>query len=112
MNIPVEAGQRGAAYEVLSPWADVDPNTAPLRGITPGPKDLAGRKIGLFSNGKPAAALTLRAVESQLKKKLPSVETTWYKYSKINTPEILTEGKEKFEAWVKGVDAVVLSAAD
>ena len=110
MNIPVEAGQRGAAYQVLSPWADTDP--VPLRGITPRLKDLGGRKIGLFSNGKRAAALTLTAVETRLKEQVPSVETSWYTSTKINTPEILTEGKARFEVWVRGVDAVVLSVAD
>lgn len=110
MNIPVEAGQRGASYDVLSPWADTDP--VPLRGITPRPKDLSGRKIGLFSNGKRAAALTLAALESRLQEKVPSVETSWYTSTRVNTPEILTEGKARFEAWVGGLDAVVLSVGD
>jgi hypothetical protein len=30
----------------------------------------------------------------------------------MNSPEALTEGKARFGAWVKGVDAVVLSVAD
>ncbi len=106
----VETSRGGVSFEVLSPWADVDP--VPLRGITPRPKDLAGKKIGLFSNGKRAAALTLTAFEARLKEKVPSVETFWYTSTKVNTPEILTEGKARFEAWVKGVDAVVLSVAD
>ena len=106
----VQTSGAGASFEVLSPWADVDP--VALRGITPRPKDLAGRKIGLFSNGKRAAALTLTAFEARLKEKLPSAETSWYTSTKVNTPEILTEGKARFEAWVTGVDAVVLSVAD
>lgn len=106
----VETSRAGASYEVLSPWADVDP--VALRGITPRPKDLAGKKIGLFSNGKRAAALTLTAFETRLKEKVPSAETSWYTSTKVNTPEILTEGKARFEAWVKSVDAVVLSVAD
>ena len=110
MNIGVEISQRGAGYEVLSPWADVDP--VPLRGIAPRPADLAGRKIGLFSNGKRAAHLTLNAFERELLEKFPTIKTSWYASSKINTPEILTEGKAKFEAWVSGVDAVVLSVGD
>ena len=110
MNTGAQASRGTASHEVLSPWADVDP--VPLRGITPRPKDLAGRKIGLFSNGKRAAALTLTAVETRLKEQVPSVETSWYTSTKINTPEILTEGKARFEVWVRGVDAVVLSVAD
>ncbi|OFZ87993.1 MAG: hypothetical protein A2V78_04780 [Betaproteobacteria bacterium RBG_16_64_18] len=110
MNTGAQASRGTASYAVLSPWADVDP--VPLRGITPRPKDLAGKKIGLFSNGKRAAALTLTAVETRLKEQVPSVETSWYTSTKINTPEILTEGKARFEVWVRGVDAVVLSVAD
>ena len=108
MNVETSPG--GASFEVLSPWADVDP--VALRGITPRPQELAGKKIGLFSNGKRAAALTLTASEAGLKEKVPSAETAWYTSTKINTPEILTEGKARFEEWVKGVDAVVLSVAD
>jgi hypothetical protein len=105
-----ETSRGTASYEVLSPWADVDP--VPLRGITTRPVDLSGRKIGLYSNGKRAAALTLAAFEAQLKQKVPSAETSWYTCTRINTPEVLTEGKVRFEEWVRGVDAVVLSMAD
>jgi len=35
-------------YEVLNPWADLDP--VPLRGISPRVTDLAGKTIGLFRN--------------------------------------------------------------
>jgi hypothetical protein len=110
MNVNAEFNQRGTEYEVLSPWADADP--VPLRGITPRPADLAGRKVGLFSNRKRAALLTLGAVERELLQRFPGVQTSWYECSTINTPEMLTEGRAKFEAWVAGVDAVVLSVAD
>ena len=101
---------RGTEYEVLSPWADAD--AVPLRGITPRPADLAGKKVGLFSNRKRAALLTLGAVERELLERFPTAQTSWYECSTINTPEMLTEGKAKFEAWVASVDAVVLSVAD
>jgi hypothetical protein len=83
-----------------------------LRGIAPRPVDLAGRKIGLYSNRKRAALLTLGAVERELLEKFPTVQTSWYECTTINTPEMLTEGRAKFEAWVGSVDAVVLSVAD
>ena len=110
MNIRAGIDQRSTEYEVLSPWADVDP--VPLRGINSRPKDLAGKKIGLFSNRKRAALLTLGAVERELLEKFPSAQTSWYACTTINTPEMLTEGKAKFVAWVASVDAVVLSVAD
>ena len=110
MNTSLETSQRGGAYEVLSPWADADP--VPLRGIATRLNGLEGKNIGLFSNGKRAAGLTLAAFEQQLKEKVSSVRTSWYTSSRINTPEALTDGRSRFEAWVGGVDAVVLSAGD
>jgi hypothetical protein len=106
MDTPAQS----AAYEVLSPWADADP--VALKGITERPKGLEGRKIGLFSNGKRAAPLVLAALERQLREKVPSIETSRYESSRANTPEILTEGRDKFEAWVGLQDTVVLAVGD
>jgi hypothetical protein len=97
-------------YEVLSPWAEADP--VPPRGITPRLKDVAGKKIGLFANSKRAAALILSVVEQRLKTRYPSVTTSWYEFTEVNVPEIETKNSAKFEAWVKGVDAVVLAVGD
>jgi hypothetical protein len=110
MNISAEINRGSTEYEVLNPWADADP--VPLRGIAPRPAELAGRKIGLYSNRKRAAQLTLAAVERELLAKFPTAQTSWYECTTVNTPEMLTEGKAKFEAWVAGVDAVVLAVAD
>ena len=110
MNTSAEINQRGTDYEVLSPWADVDP--VPLRAINSRPKDLAGKKIGLFLNQKRAAHLTLSAFEKELLQRFPSATTSWYDCTGHNIPEMLTEGKARFEAWVAGVDAVVLAVAD
>ena len=108
MNFGVES--RSTEYEVLSPWADADP--VPLRGITSRPQDLAGKRIGLFLNHKRAGHLSLSAFERELRERIPSAATSWYECTGHNIPEILTEGKAKFEAWVAGVDAVVLAVAD
>jgi len=110
MNIREGIDQRGTDYEVLSPWADVDP--VPLRGITPRTNDLAGKTIGLFLNEKRAAHLSLSAFERELLERYPGATTSWYKCTGHNIPEALTEGKARFEAWVGTVDAVVLSVAD
>ena len=99
-----------AAYEVLSPWAEADP--VPARGITPRVKDLEGKKIGLFANGKRAAVPMLTALEGKMHASFPSVQTSWYRCSVFNVPEILTQGKEKFQAWVAEMDAVVLAVGD
>ena len=110
MNISAQINTRNTEYEVLSPWADADP--VPLRGIAARSADLAGKTIGLYSNRKRAAQLTLDAFERELRERFPGAKTSWYVCTTVNTPEILTEGKAKFEAWVAGVDAVVLSVAD
>jgi len=110
MNMGAGSGKQGADFEVLSPWAEADP--VPLRGISPRPETLAGAKIGLYSNRKRAASLTLGAVDRELRERFPTVQTSWYECSTVNVPEMLSEGKAKFEAWVASVDAVVLSVAD
>jgi hypothetical protein len=110
MNVRAGIDQRGTEYEVLSPWADVDP--VPLRGINARPTDLAGRKIGLFLNHKRAAHLSLSAFEREFLQRFPTAATSWYECTGHNIPEMLTEGKARFETWVRGVDAVVLAVAD
>jgi hypothetical protein len=110
MGTSAQVSQRSTEYEVLSPWADVDP--VPLRGITPRTKELAGKTIGLFLNEKRTAHLSLSAFEKELLERFPSATTSWYKCTGHNIPEALTEGRAKFEAWVGTVDAVVLSVAD
>jgi len=97
-------------FEVLSPWAEADP--IPLRGISPRVTDLAGRKIGLFSNLKRAARPMLTAVEEKLRERFPSSEISWYVSQRFNIPEIETENKARFEEWVKEVDAVVAAVGD
>jgi hypothetical protein len=110
MNISTGSNRHSADFEVLSPWADADP--VPLRGISPRPETLAGKKIGLYSNRKRAAHLALSAVERGLLERFPTARTSWYECTTINVPEMLSEGKAEFEAWASGVDAVVLSVAD
>ncbi len=99
-----------AGYEALSPWAEADP--VPARGITPRLKGIDGKKIGLFANGKRAAVPILASVEKQLKERFQNIETSWYRCSEFNVPEMLTSGKEKFAAWIGSVDAVVLAVGD
>ena len=92
-------------YEVLSPWADVDP--IPLRGISPRLDTLAGKKIGLFANFKRAAVPITREVEKQLKDVFPDIETILFHSTAPNVDESETERKEEFAKWAKNVDAVV-----
>lgn len=97
-------------YEVLNPWADVDP--VPLRGISPRVTDLTGKTIGLYSSTyKTAARPISEAVAKKLKERFSTAKFSWFD---SNSGKEVTETKEKpkFEDWVKGVDAVVASIGD
>ena len=98
-------------YEVLNPWAEIDP--LPLKGIAPRLNDLAGKRIGLFCNSKKAALPIIRAVENQLRERFPTCQTTWYiARESFTIPQLETADKDKFIDWVKGVDAVVGAVGD
>ncbi len=99
-------------YEALSPWAEVDP--IPFRGLTaPRLTSLEGKKIGLFASSKPISKRIMTAFEEQLKKRYPTIETSWdvgegsWAVLQIDTPK-----KEQYQEWVKGVDAVVAAVGD
>ncbi len=96
-------------YEVLNPWADVDP--IPSRGISPRLSTLAGKKIGLFINGKRAAPLMMTVVERKLKERFPTAEFTRFRFEP-NREVIGTSAEAKFMEWIKGVDTVVGAVGD
>ena len=97
-------------YEVLNPWAEVDP--IPLRGISPRLDTLAGKKVGLFANFKRAARPMAASVEKRLKAMYPDVQTSLFDSRAWNVVETETKNREKFIAWIKDVDAVVLMVGD
>lgn len=98
-------------YEVLSPWAEVDP--VPPRGLSPRLSTLDGKKIGLFVNTKRAAKPMAAVIAKRLKEKFPTSETSLFA-SPLSTV-ILRESKKEeaqFTAWLKSVNAVVLLVGD
>jgi hypothetical protein len=96
-------------YEVLSPWAQAD--LVPLAGISPRLTELADKNIGLFFNNKRAARPIQDVVEKRLKERYPELEfSRFLRLPNLSMAE--TEDKDKFEEWVKGVDAVIFSVAD
>jgi hypothetical protein len=95
----------GTQFEVLSPWADVDP--IPLRGISPRLQNLSGKKIGLFVNPKRAAMPIAESIQKRMGAMYPDVKTILFYSATPNVNEIETKNKEKFTAWAKGVDAVI-----
>ncbi|NLV31495.1 MAG: hypothetical protein GXY47_10100 [Acidobacteria bacterium] len=99
------AAEPSARYEVLSPWAEVDP--VPLRGLSPRLDSLAGKKIGIFANYKRAALPVAEAIEKNLKTLHPDIQTVLFHSTEWNVTEVETADRETFTAWAKGVDAVV-----
>ncbi len=98
-------------YRVLSPWAEADP--IPLRGLSaPRLDSLAGKKIGLFVNYKRAARPVAESVERRLKGMYPDSEISYFVSTEWNVSVAETKNKDKFEAWAKGVNAVILSVGD
>jgi len=97
-------------YEVLNPWAEVDP--VPLRAISPRLNNMAGKKIGLFANFKRAAKPITASIEKRLGAMYPGVQTSLFDSRSPNVNEIETKNKDKFTAWVKGVDAVIAVVGD
>jgi hypothetical protein len=103
-------GKTNYIYEVLSPWAEADP--VPFRGITPRVADLAGKKIGLFRNGKRAAEPTLNVIEDRLKKKYPTATFTRLVNKRANEMMVDQDARGEFEDWLKEVDAVIAVFGD
>ena len=97
-------------YEVMSPWADADP--VPPRGLSERLDTLDGKKIGLYYMWKRASKPMLEVVERLLLEKYPSVKLSWYQESEMNTPEIESRNKDKFEEWLKTVDGVIMTYGD
>jgi hypothetical protein len=102
--------QTTGQYEVMSPWAAVDP--VPLRGISARIDALDGKKIGLFANFKRSAVPQANMVEKKLKGRFSTIQTALYHSTEENVNEIETANREKFIAWVNSVDAVVAMVGD
>jgi hypothetical protein len=99
-------------YEVLSPWAEVDPIT--FRGLkAPRLTSMEGKKIGLFASSKPISGRIITAFEKQLKAKFPSIQTTtWVGEGPWAVLQVDTPRADAYREWVNGVDAVVAAVGD
>ncbi len=94
-------------YEVLSPWAEVDP--IPPRGISPRVDTLAGKNIGLFVNMKRAARPIQAYVEKKLKERFPDCQTSYFD---APSQRYLADNQEKYAAWAREMDAVITAVGD
>jgi hypothetical protein len=99
-------------YDVLSPWAEVDPIL--FRGLmVPRLTDLEGKKIGLFASSKPISKRIMTVVEGKLKERFPNIETSWYVgEGSWAVLQMETQNRKKYQEWLNGVDAVVAAVGD
>jgi hypothetical protein len=98
-------------YQALSPWADADPIS--FRGLSASRVDtLAGKKIGLFVNYKRAARPIAESVERRLKAMYPDAQISYFISPEWNVSVVETKNKDRFEAWARGVNSVILSVGD
>lgn len=98
-------------YEVLSPWAEIDP--IPLQGISPRLTDLNGKHIGLLANGKRASHPIQAVVARQLKARYPDIRLSNFEPDTgAEADEVERREKSSLENWAKGVDAVILAVGD
>jgi hypothetical protein len=97
-------------FEVLSPWADVDPT--PLRGISPRIPTLTGKRIGLFVNPKRAAMPIAESIQKRLKAMYPDAQTIIFHDTEANVSLMETKNKDRFIAWAKGIDAAIAVVGD
>ena len=100
-----------AIYDVLSPWAEIDP--LPLHGITPRLADVRGKRIGLYANYKRAAVPIQDAVESELLSRFgESIAIERFTQTGSNDVGSSSEEGPRFAAWLEEVDAVIVAVGD
>jgi hypothetical protein len=100
-------------FEVLSPWADIDP--VPARGIAQRLPELKNKTIGLFDNGKRAARPMLTVAERKLKEKIPGIQFKWYdppQRLQYSTSQSESENKDYFAGWAKQIDGAITAVGD
>ncbi len=89
--------------ELLNPRGEIEP--PPVFAPTPRVKDLAGKKIGLYSNGKPGMDNFYAVLEELLKNKYPTA-----------TIKLLRGAFEirddEAKAWLPEIDTFVYAVGD
>ena len=96
-------------YEVMSPWADIDP--VPPMGLSPRLDGLEGKTVGFFMNSKIAAEPMADIIKEKLEEKYTSIKfSSFVRIPNISMEE--TPEKGKYNEWLKDLDAVVFMHGD
>ena len=72
----------------------------PLRGISPRPQTLSGKRIGIFINSKRAAKPIGAAIEKRLRMMYRDSEIIIFNSPIPNVTEMETKNRDKFIDWV------------
>ncbi|MFH1651863.1 MAG: hypothetical protein ABID87_07190, partial [Chloroflexota bacterium] len=88
--------------EVLNPEAEYE---KPVHGAAPRLKDLDGKKIGLFWNGKLNGDKLLQAVGSLLRERVPSVELVRYNLT-------ISVGADNVKRMAEECDGIIAAIGD
>jgi hypothetical protein len=98
-------------YEVLNPWAEVDPIVP--RGISPRVTDLNGKTIGLFCLAKRAARPIQTVMERKLKERFPTCKFSWWiPEAGDRHHQVQAKDLPRLEKWARGVDTVIAAVGD
>ena len=105
----MNTGNGNRQYEVLNPWAEVDPK--PLRGISPRLEGLEDKIIGLFHNVKKAGLPILTVAEAKLSERYPRLKFKPFKLP-VYKDGFESEYEESYRQMLTEVDAVILAVGD
>ncbi len=89
--------------ELLNPRGEIEP--PPVFAPAPRVADLAGKKIGLYSNGKQGVDNLYTVIEELLKQKYPDVKTT-------RLTGAFEIRDDEASAWASEVDTFIYAVGD
>jgi hypothetical protein len=89
--------------ELLNPCGEIEP--ANTYALTPRIGDLAGKRVGLYWNGKPGIDNFFTVIEENLKKRFPDVNTTLLRGAmEITDKDVQT--------WAPQIDTFIYAVGD
>ncbi len=98
-------------YEILSPWAEVDPGEP--RALVPRATDLQGKTIGFYTDWKWHGPVIMQELEKLLKERLPGSKFSHFQFPVMGMDILQNENyKAKLVEWVKTVDTVIVGFGD
>jgi len=94
---------------LVTPGADT--NDVEQKPLVPRVDTLAGKTIGLYDNGKPAAEPLLTAVQEKLQERYPDATFSWYHVEHLNQIKNDDEQAQVLE-WAEDVDTAIGAIGD